>query len=148
MFNKEENYIRKHLGREEHFKAPSGYFDAMPSQVMDFIKSSDEKLEMPSAVGSVASAESSMSKSDKALQVSLVRRRRARIVGIAASICAVMFSLGLFLNKSGESRDVAQDTNHTETVQQASSGYSNFDAMVDYSMIDSEDMYAYMSDAK
>lgn len=131
MFNKDEKYIRKSFGKEEHFKVPEGYFDSLSSKVMMRIKE-----ESPHRGRIVP----------KVVHMTVWQRYRKAIVSVAASVCVGMVAAGAWFNGafgSGSKQNVAIQQEQTSS----SSENSAFEAMIDYSMMDTEDMYAYMAEA-
>lgn len=136
MFDKDEKYLRKNFGKATPFKAPVGYFDALNDRIMSEVKKPHEN------VASTVVMQPSGGKT-----ISLWARYRKAVVGIAASVCVGIFTLGAYLHVS--------DTQHSKSETLASQAqteqhtyYSSIDAMVDYTMMDTEDMYAYMADMK
>lgn len=131
MFNKDEKYIRKSFGKEEHFKVPEGYFDSLPSKVMMRIK--EEPVRRDVVV-------------PKVVHISAWHRYRKAIVSVAASVCVGMVAAGAYFNGafgSGGKHNVALQQEQASSVSEN----STFEAMMDYSMMDTEDMYAYMAEA-
>ena len=61
----------------------------------------------------------------------------------AASVCVAVFSLEVYLHGGG-GKPSAQGSAAPEAPAQAS--YSAMDAMADYAMLDTEDLYKYMVD--
>lgn len=130
MFYNDERYIKKRFGTANHFKVPEGYFDTFTSRVMDGIHSSGLR---PAAIPHA-----------KEVGISSWKRYRKAVVGIAATACVALLSLGAYLHGMDGDRPNISTASHAETAQ--SSTYSSFDAMMDYTMMDTDDMYAYMSD--
>lgn len=132
MFNNDEKYIRKAFGKKNPFSVPEGYFDSLTPRIMQGIKQTDAEGKVPIMRGHAART------------VSLWQRSRKFVIGVAASVCVGLFSLGAYFHSGNSQRHSAQ------TMQQAKaerhSDYSSIDEMVDYSMMDTEDMYAYMAD--
>lgn len=131
MFNKEEKYIADTFGKKTPFSVPNGYFDDLNSRIMRSVGSTRVTS------GVIAPA------TDTAMTVSLWSHYRKVVIGVAASVCVGVFSLGAYLHIS----DTAKSRQSQVDIAQQSE-YSSFDAMVDYSMIDTQDMYAYMTDAQ
>lgn len=128
---KEEKYLNDRLGKVNTFKVPEGYFENFPDKMMSKLTAEDELISW--------TAISAMPERKK-----LVRLRRW-IGGVAAGLFVASFSLGMFLHTA--SKDVKPTQNHPSQVvaSQSHNDYS-IDAFVDYSMMDTEDMYAYMAD--
>ena len=132
MFNKDERYIKKQFGKKNPFAVPKGYFDVLPFQVMKTIK---ETGKMPNVT--ITSA--------KVVTLSPWKRYRTAIVSVAAGVCVAMLSLGVYFH-SDDSKVQKPVVAQHEKVITPTTDYSTLDAAVDYSMMDSEDMYAYMAD--
>lgn len=134
MISKEEKRLRQTFGKRNPFRVPDGYFEGF---TLASLKADGERLAaMKAASGSMVQRH--------ALTVLLWRRYRKAIVGVAASVCVGVFSLGAFLHAGGGQRgDVATAR---QTAVEQHSDYSGIDAMMNYSMMDTEDMYAYMAD--
>lgn len=131
MFNSDERYIKKHYGNDNPFTVPKGYFDTLTPRVMKSIAESGVK-------GNVV-------QSPKIVPMSAWRRYRKAIVSVAAGVCVAVLSLGAYLNNSNSGKsDKAVAAN--EHVITPTTEYSSLDEAVDYSMMDTDDMYAYMAD--
>ncbi len=127
---KEEKYIRKHFGKSSGFKVPEGYFDSVSSRIL---------ASLPQA---------------KPQQAQIVignqnfwSRHRRMIASVAAGICVVLLPLGAYLHLSDgqQSASVSAQAQVMETQNHAS---SNIDAFMEYSMMDTNDMYSYIADAR
>lgn len=133
MFNKDEKYIKKTFGKSNPFVVPKGYFDEFSSRINNIIKTTE------------IHSRTRKNPEVKVRTVSIWSRPRRFAVGIAASVCMCIFSLGAYLHvNQGSHQDIssAEQVN----VEHQYTDNSNIDAMVDYSMMDTEDMYAYMAD--
>lgn len=125
--NKEEKFIEQKFGRENHFTVPEGYFDDFTSQLM-------QKLpEDPNQGARIVT-----------MTPSPWRRYHAAIVA-AASVCAAIFSVGIYFH-SAESRPQKASVAASQQVGVRNASYSTVDAMAEYTMLDTEDMYAYIAD--
>ena len=119
--DKEERFLKEHLGSEEPFRVPDGYFDNLPDRIMEGLP-------------------------ERRARVVGMRRKshyRYGVVGMAAaSVCAVVFGLNLFLAKHD-----AKTSHLTGTQEEyaSSNSYNIIDQTADYSMLDNEDIYAYVS---
>lgn len=117
----EEKYLEKLLGRNPGFKVPDGYFDDFTSQLMEKLPNRE-----PRAV---------------TLRPRGWRRFRPVMLAAACTLAAV-FALGTYLRKA----DTADGTvAPQEQVAKKTSSYSTFDAAMDYTMMDNEDIYAYVT---
>ncbi len=126
--DQEEKFIEETCGRKTPFRVPEGYFDRFADQL---VQNLPEREPMMKA---------------KVVELKTSRWHRYRTtVAAAACVCAVALTLGGYLN--GRSLRDARAHIATETEQQARTNYSSADAMADYAMMDSEDMYALMAEA-
>lgn len=133
---KEEKFIEKHFGKGNNFKVPNGYFEGFDAKLKDRLSSIGKNdVRMPKVVP--FSAKRSF----------WIRHRR--VVGsIAAGMCISVLSLGAYIHKL----DI--DNSKQPAVQQAQMVSSSLqhsdnsiDEFVNYTMMDTEDMYSYMADA-
>lgn len=117
---KEDIKIRNQFGTENHFQVPEGYFDNLAASVMQHIPDDQAKIIK--------------------MQTPAWRRHIVAISAAAASVAAaVCLVFALESNPAHSPGHLAAQ--HT-TMQQDN---SNIDAMVNYTMLDNDDMYAYMS---
>lgn len=120
---KEEKYIRDKFGREEHFRVPEGYFDNFTSRLMANLPEQEAKI----------------------VEMRPQRRTKLRIISIAAaSVCAVMLSLGTYLgvNRHDSHQTPAASVSFADAQRESVA----VDAMANYTMLDNEDMYNYLAD--
>lgn len=127
---KEEKYIRRHFGKSSGFKVPDGYFDNVSSRIIASLPQADS-LQKPLVI-------------DKS---GFWRLHRRMIASVAASVCVVLLPLGAYLHLSDrqQSASVSAQAQVMETQSHAS---SNIDAFMEYSMMDTNDMYSYIADAR
>lgn len=126
---REEKFIEDKFGRRTPFRVPEGYFDDFASQLM---QSLPDQVSAPVA---------------KVVPMGRLGWRRARPFSIAAaSVCAVIFGWGVYSHGGKSSGSSSVDFATHTTV--GSNSYSTVDAMADYTMLDTEDMYAYLEDTK
>lgn len=126
--NREEKYISDKFGHRTPFMVPDGYFDDLASRIMQNIPEQSHPAE-----------------GARIVEMRVSRWRRLRPIAIAAaSVCVAVFGMGIYLH-SGERRASVAHTEIMNDVPSAFS-YSTVDAIVDYAMLDTEDMYAYMDD--
>lgn len=133
MFNKDEKYLNKTFGKGNHFSVPDGYFEDANARIMQRVGGIGVKGSQSVATGS-------------ATTVTLWSRYRKAIIGVAASVCVGMFSLGTYMHIGNIAQNKQVASQHSKELHD--NAYSSFDALVDYSMIDTDDMYAYMADAQ
>lgn len=120
---KEEKYIRNKFGREEHFRVPEGYFDDFTSRLMANLPEQEAKI----------------------VEMHPQRRAKLRVISIAAaSVCAVMLSLGTYLGVNRH--DSRQIPSASVSIADAQRESATVDAMANYTMLDNEDMYNYLAD--
>lgn len=125
--NKEEKIIEQSFGRENHFRVPDGYFDDFTSKLM-------QQLPEDPAMGARLVA----------MKPSIWRRYHTAMIAVA-SVCAAIFSVGVYFHaeKAQPSSVSVAATGQTATTHAA---YGTADAMAEYTMLDTEDMYAYIAD--
>lgn len=115
---KEENILEQQFGKENPFRVPEGYFDNFADMLMSQLP--EQKLQV-------------------------VGMRRSRFLWIshvamvaAACLVSAFFTVVFWLNDS--------DRQHPHAVATSSVSYSNdVDEMADYTMMDNQDFYAYVS---
>lgn len=127
--DKDERYIEKHLGHENPFKVPDHYFE-------DFAKQWEMRLP-------------GRPKKSAATVVPLRQHKpwwhRPALLWSAGSVSAACLAL-FFLHSGGGKMTTEPATASGQPVQ--TSIWSGFDQMADYTMTDTNDMYAYMADAQ
>lgn len=126
---KEEKYILDKVGRRTPFTVPEGYFDDLAERLM---------AQLPEAAPAPAAREVS-------LRPVLWHRFKPLSIA-AASIVAAVFALGVCM-RSGDGTEAAAMAASTDA-SAAGSSYTEVDAMADYAMLDSEDLYAYMQESE
>ena len=117
---KEDIKIRNQFGAENHFQVPEGYFDNLAASVMQHIPDDQAKIVK--------------------MQTPAWRRHIVAISAAAASVAAAVCLV--FVLESNPAHSPSHLAAQHTTMQQDN---SNIDAMVNYTMIDNDDMYAYMS---
>lgn len=133
---KEEKYIEKRFGKSGGFKVPDGYFDTLSSRVMSRLQ--DESHQRGNIV-SISNHE--------ARKKSFLARHRRTIIGVAASVCIAMLPLGAYLHHS-ENIPANNVSAQAHAVEPQSHATANIDAFMEYSMMDTNDMYSYIADAR
>lgn len=126
MYSKNEHYIKKNFGKEEHFRVPEDYFDTLDSRILNNIKS-----KTPGAL------------KQPARTIHMWHRYRAAAVSAVASILIGGFALGTWIHGGRSTRPSSQQATANMAVSS-----SNLDAMMNYSMMDTEDMYSYIADSE
>ena len=117
---KEDIKIRNQFGAENHFQVPEGYFDNLAASVMQHIPDDQAKIIK--------------------MQTPAWRRHIVAISATAASVAAAVCLV--FVLESNPAHSPSHLAAQHTTMQQDN---SNIDAMVNYTMLDNDDMYAYMS---
>ena len=117
---KEDIKIRNQFGTENHFQVPEGYFDNLAASVMQHIPDDQAKIVK--------------------MQTPAWRRHIIAISAAAASVAAAVCLV--FVLESNPAHSPSHLAAQHTTMQQDN---SNIDAMVNYTMLDNDDMYAYMS---
>lgn len=138
--DKDEKYILSHLGKENHFKVPKGYFETFNERMMRDLQHAVPRpsAEMPPA---------------RPLATTIGMPRRSRLIALrrtiisaAAGICVAVLTLQGLLRHGGE--HLSGNRAITEEVSSDASVSASMDALFDYTMTDADDMYAYMSNAR
>ena len=126
MYIKDAHFIRKNYGKEEHFRVPKDYFDTLNARVLNELKIEPyEPVSVP------------------ARTIPLWHRYRAAVVSVAASVLVGCFALGAWIHKSSRS-----SSENAQTITYPSASSSGLDAMMNYSMMDTDDMYSYLADSE
>lgn len=126
----EEKYIEERFGRKNPFAVPDHYFDDFATKLMQ---------QLPEKENTTAHVVE--------MKPSWWHRYRVRVVSAAACVCLLAGGAGVFFHVSESRKGSAEVTAQSKTATPTSS-YSVMDAMADYTMLDTGDMYAYMADAK
>lgn len=121
--NNEEREIRERFDKLNHFTVPEGYFDRLTQQVMERVPEREVK---------------------RARTISLWRKYRVGIVAAACTLFAVC-GVGAYrqLNSPGSQPTMSLSMDNSYT----NSSSFLFDEMVDYTMIDSDIIYASLSNS-
>lgn len=122
--NREDQYLEQQFGRRTPFRVPEGYFDGLASQILQNLPEPEKKQA-------------------RVVPRSFWYRKRKTIAVAAASVCLAIFGLGRMVQAD---RHAAPNMAESSASASASSYYSAFSALEDYTMLDTEDMYAYMED--
>ena len=111
----------KKFGHDNHFTVPEGYFEGLTAEIMG-------KLPEPTA---------------KTVRLRPVRRNVWKYaVSLAACLLAAVFSINMFINKPTPTA-----LNATANADTSESAYfSTIDQVADYTMLDNEAIYAYVSE--
>lgn len=112
-------FLEKTVGKAQPFKVPDGYFEGLSEQIMANLPKEDARV--------------------IALRPNKWRIYRPLAIA-AASVAVAIFSVGMYLHSS------ESQPSEKFTQLPASSSYSAFDQAADYTMLDNEDVYAYLAD--
>ena len=117
--DKEDDKLRQQVGRENPFRVPEGYFE-----------------------GFVSSLSTRLPNENKAATLSHPRRQLKFIDVAVACVCAAVFSISVYFVKGGKQATTAS----VQTDLQSANGavYNDIDRAADYTMLDNEDIYAYI----
>lgn len=120
----EEKYLEDKYGKKQPFKVPNGYFDSFAENLMDKLPEQQPAMTP---------------------HISMWRKwRKLRLtVAVAASVCAVMFSVMTFMHNTKPTHSPLASNHTTKTVTNDS--YNTLDVAADYTMLDNDDIYALVS---
>lgn len=121
----EEKYLEDKYGKKQPFKVPNGYFDSFAENLMDKLPE-QQPVMTP--------------------HISMWRKwRKLRLtVAVAASVCAVMFSVMTFMHNTKPTHSPLASNHTTKTVTNDS--YNTLDVAADYTMLDNDDIYVLVSE--
>lgn len=150
--NNDDKYLAEKFGKENHFRVPDGYFDHFSDRLMEKV------MEQTAENGVVTPYETECSDA-RQTDVKLVpirsQRRRWRWA-VAAVFTGLIVSTAAWheISRTSSRDSVRQEepanmsTSHIASNDATTSYFSNTDMqeMVDYTMLDNEDMYAYIAD--
>ncbi len=127
--DQEEKYIEEKFGRRTPFKVPEGYFDSFASQLIQNLP------------------EREPAKKAKVVELRPSAWHRYCVAGVAAAcVGGALLTVGTYLNGS-DGQQAGARAGMAAGQDQGRQAYSSVDAMADYTMMDTEDMYALMADA-
>lgn len=121
----EEKYLEDKYGKKQPFKVPNGYFDSFADNLMDKLPEQQP----------VMTPHISMWHKWHKLQLT---------VAVAASVCAVMFSVMTFMHDTKPAHSQLANNHTTKTV--TSDSYTTLDVAADYTMLDNDDIYVLVSE--
>ena len=117
----EDKFLKEQFGNKRPFKVPDGYFENLASQIMEKLPERDVKVAQKQKKPSVW--------------------RIYRYVAVAACLCAIMFSVLIYLDKA--QKGVSPELQSSVTYD---SYYDVVDYVTDYGMMDNDDIYALLSE--
>ena len=120
---KEEKELEQRFGKQTPFRVPEHYFDNFTSQMMTKLPETDARVIK--------------------IQSSLWHRLRPALLAAACFLVAVL-SVSVLFNER-EKDNVTANHAHPSACSQPAA-YSVFDQAADYTMIDNEEIYAYVSE--
>lgn len=150
IMTNEEKKIRQLFGNDDHFQVPEGYFDNLTEQIMKNIP------EQESVVFSMGTGEKSDHLKLTARKISLWQRLPLRRIAASVAVIAVL-GTGVVVGLSHGEQQHAQmahvdsavpvrmahaDHQRIHHASAASTDDAEFDQMADYTMMDSQDIYA------
>ena len=118
----EDKFLKEQFGNKRPFKVPDGYFENFASQIMEKLP---EKRDVEVA--------------QKQKRPSVWRVYR--YVAVAACLCAVLFSVLIYLDRTPKN---ANTEIHSSVIYD--SYYDVVDYVTDYGMMDNDDIYALLSE--
>lgn len=121
--NKEVKELEQKFGKRIPFRVPDNYFDNFTSELM-------EKL--PNTEGRVIR-----------MQTTIWHRLRPTMI-VAATVLAAAFCVNFYFNRADHNNLKQANKQVIGNTQQSS--YSAFDQAADYTMLDNEQIYAYVSE--
>lgn len=127
---KEEKYIEKLFGKANQFNVPKGYFEGFTSKMMNELSADGVSAELKPVV----------------TKSSFWVRYRLAVGSVAAGVFMAVLSFGAYLYNDGRD-EIHSNVQQASMVSSQQKTDASFDAIVDYSMMDGDDLYAYMSDA-
>lgn len=121
----EEKYLEDKYGKKQPFKVPNGYFDSFADSLMDKLPE-QQPVMTP--------------------HISIWRKwHKLRLtVAVAASVCAVMFSVMTFMHDTKPAHSQLANNHTTKAV--TSDSYNTLDVAADYTMLDNDDIYVLVSE--
>jgi len=121
--NKDEKILEEYFGKKQPFQVPEGYFDDFASKLMAQLPEKDARV----------------------IKMQPTLWQRFRPYAVAASVVAVIFSVGLYI--SLDDRLSVNSKSHSVAKTEYNNSYSAFDAAADYTMLDNEEIYSYIADS-
>jgi hypothetical protein len=122
MTNEEKN-LEQRFGKQSPFLMPEGYFDDFTSRLMEQLPERKPKKVK--------------------LSLSIWKKYRPAMLAVACS-CAAIFSIAVYLH-TGNTNEKQMVSERMMKVQVKSSEEGFIEQAADYSMLDNDDIYAYVS---
>lgn len=141
MYFKDEHFIKKNFGKAEHFHVPKDYFDTLTPRILNEIRT--EAQDNASTTFKSGMTYNIAGQHNTARTTSMWHRYRAAVVSAVASVLIGGFALSAWMQGGGHTQSGDKQIS-TSTVGSS----SNLDAMMNYSMMDTEDMYSYIADSE
>lgn len=138
----DEKYIESRFGKSTPFVVPDGYFDSLAQTMMEKVDAFDQT--MPPSMSADDMLQSDVVATHNISRSWWLRYRRY----VAAAACVAFLAVGVSTfyavssNKSVAENHVASACNPVEANGQSGSTY---DAEIEYSMLDNQDMYSLMA---
>lgn len=137
----EDKFLYSRYGKANHFKVPEGYFDGLDQRVMQALSRDDQRALQPD--GKKPAEVWSVSVPVRSKWVAL----RRTIISAAAGICVAVLALDAYL-KHDNGQQASHGAAAVEAVSPDEKLSANMDMLCDYSMMDTDDMYAYMTNSR
>lgn len=138
----DEKYIESRFGKSTPFVVPEGYFDSLTQTMMEKVDALDQT--MPPSMSADDMLQSDVAATHNISRSWWLRYRRY----VVAAACVAFLAVGVSTfyavssNKSVAENHVASACNPAEANGQSGSTY---DAEMEYSMLDNQDMYSLMA---
>lgn len=126
IMTSEEQYVRDHMGKENPFRVPEGYFDSLVSNVME---------QLPPAVDAPEATDKKKDPVPVAAKTAAIRSLRPLLYAAACLLIAVL-SVWTFMDSDAP----AEQELAPVTAKTGNDTYE--DDMADYVMVDNNDIYA------
>lgn len=148
--NNEDKYLADKFGRENHFRVPDSYFDNLSGRIFERLAEQAAEGDIPSAHDAEPATDGKHTGVRQMFVHTRWRRWRWRV---AAVFVGVAVSTVVWQEMPRTDSHAIQQGPQVEDVvghivsNDVSSYFSNSDMqeMVDYTMLDNEDMYAYIA---
>ena len=119
----EEKKLEQRFGKQSPFLVPEGYFDDFTSRLMEQLpERKAKKIKLPPGIW---------------------RKYRPAML-VAACSCAAIFGVSVYLH-TGNTNEKQMASEHIIKMQAKSSDEGFIEQAADYSMLDNDDIYAYVS---
>lgn len=120
-----EKYIDERFGRTNPFRVPDGYFDDFAKRLMERLPDTERKAKV----------------------VTMRRRWMNAAIAVAATVCIAIFGAAVYFPHADNTANKQQQLATASTTAQDNTTTSDsyVDQVVDYTMMDNSDIYAYLA---